>query len=388
MKTIIYSILLFLAITTPCKAQVINSAEPNAVKETKESNYRGNKTFYPVEIFHQNFKSTKPKNVILMIGDGMGVAAISAAISANGGHLYLDNFKHVGFSKTSSANRYITDSAAGGTAIATGEKTNNGYIGLNAAGDTIYSILNAAQGKGLSTGIVNINSILDATPASFYAHNIARSNWENIASQLVNSNIDILIGGDSEKFNKREDNRNLYTELENKGYELYRSKEALMRATGDRIVGLLPYGRVSERGDQLSIGTDIALKSLEKRTNGFFLMIEGSLIDGGGHKNDMTYLVEEMLDFDKAIGAVLEFAAKDGETLVIVTADHETGGVSIVGGNNTEGEVSGRFGTTGHSAVMVPIFAYGPGAEFFTGINDNTFFYNTIAKVLNLPSKK
>lgn len=387
MKNFIYSILLLLATVAPCKAQVINSAEPNAVKEPTESIYKGNKKFYPVERYQHDFKSTTPKNVILMIGDGMGVAAISAGISANGGHLNLDNFKHVGFSKTNAANWYITDSAAGGTAIATGEKTNNGYIGLNAAGDTIYSILRAAQDKGLSTGIVNVNAILDATPASFYAHNISRKNWENIASQLVDSKIDVIIGGDSEKFNKREDNRDLYLELENKGYELHRSKESLKYATGDRIAGLLPYGGVGERGNQLSIGTDVALKSLSQQKKGFFLMIEGSLIDGGGHKNDMTYLVEEMLDFDKAIGAVLEFAAKDGETLVIVTADHETGGVSIVGGNNSEGDVSGRFGTTGHSAVMVPIFAYGPGAEYFTGINENTFFYNAIAKVLNLPLK-
>lgn len=153
----------------------------------------------------------------------------------------------------------------------------------------------------------------------------------------------------------------------------------------------MPYGRMGERGDQLQISTDVALKTLKQhpksKSKGFFLMIEGSLIDGGGHKNDMTYLIEEMLDFDQAIGRVLEFAAADGETLVIITADHETGGVSVVDGDKNTGTVKGRFTTVGHSGVMVPIFAYGPGAEYFTGINENTFFFEELVKRLELVVK-
>lgn len=380
-------IILFLSISG-LEAQVINSADPKAVQGAAESVYENTGEFYPVKIYPHQFKNSKPKNVILMIGDGMGVTAVSAAITANGGHLFLDNFKHIGFSKTQSANRYVTDSAAGGTAIAIGQKTNNSTVGLNAKGDTIHSVLKVAQRNGLATGIVNVNAMLDATPAAFYAHVDTRKDWETIAAQFVDSDIDVLIGGNSDKFIKRSDNRDLYKELEEKGYEVFRSKEDLVNASSSRVVGLMSYGKINERGDQLQISTNVALDALSKhpktKEKGFFMMIEGSLIDGGGHKNDMTYLMEEMLDFDQAIGKVLEFAAEDGETLVIVTADHETGGVSVVGGDKEKGRVTGRFNTTGHTGAMVPVFAYGPGAEAFTGIKENSFFFDTIIKVLGL----
>lgn len=388
MKYLSNTILLFFLATYVLDAQVINASEPKNVQGTVESVYENPGEFYPVKIYPQQFKSSKPKNVILMIGDGMGVSAISAAITANGGNLFFDNFKHVGFSKTQSANRYVTDSPAGGTAIAIGQKTKNGSVGLNAEGDTIKSILKVAQQNGLATGIVNVNGILDATPAAFFAHISTRKDWETIASQLVDSDIDVLIGGDSEKFGKRADNRDLYKEFEKKGYEVFRSKENLKDASGSKVVGLMPYGKINERGDQLQVSTEVALKIMEQhpksKDKGFFMMIEGSLIDGGGHKNDMTYLMEEMFDFDQAIGKVLEFAAKDGETLVVITADHETGGVSLVGGDKETGTVKGRFNTIGHTGVMVPVFAYGPGAEAFTGINENTFFFDAIVEALGL----
>lgn len=388
MKYLLNIFLLFFLTTQVIEAQVINSEEPKTVQGAVESVYKNPGEFYPVKIYPQKFKSSKPKNVILMIGDGMGVTTVSAGITANGGSLFLDNFKHIGFSKTQSANKYVTDSSAGGTAIAIGQKTNNGRVGLNAEKDTINSILKVAQLNGLATGIVNVNGILDATPAAFFAHNITRKDWEGIAAQMVDSDIDVLIGGDSEKFIKRADNRDLYKELEKKGYEVFRSKETLKNASGNKVACLMPYGRISERDDQLQISTTVALKTLAQhpktKDKGFFMMIEGSYIDGGGHKNDMTYLMEEMLDFDQAIGKVLAFAAEDGETLVIITADHETGGVSLVGGDKETGTVTGRFNTVGHTGVMVPVFAYGPGAEAFTGINENTFFFDAIVKVLGL----
>jgi alkaline phosphatase len=126
------------------------------------------------------------------------------------------------------------------------------------------------------------------------------------------------------------------------------------------------------------------LNILDDHKKGFFLMVEASEIDGGGHENDIQYTIEEMLDFDRTIGKVLEFAEKDGRTLVIVTADHETGGLTLTGGDMQTGEVTGRFTTRGHTGVMVPVFAYGPGAENFTGINENTSFYSKILNVLRL----
>ncbi|MBP7105488.1 MAG: alkaline phosphatase, partial [Fermentimonas sp.] len=146
----------------------------------------------------------------------------------------------------------------------------------------------------------------------------------------------------------------------------------------------LKENKVDVRGNQLEETTEVALDILNNSKKGFFLMVEGSEIDGGGHENDMKFMIDEMLDFDRTVGKALEFAEKDGRTLVIVTADHETGGVTLTGGNIETGKVTGRFTTGGHTGVMVPVFAYGPGAEYFTGINENTSFFNKIINVLRL----
>lgn len=351
------------------------------VHEGVESTYK-NENFYEVNSYSHKFKSKKPKNVILMIGDGMGVAQVFAGATANKGKLNLDNFKHLGFSRTQSANRFNTDSGAGGTAIATGHKTNNSTIGIDAEGNPGTSIMKIAQKNGLATGIVVTTSMLDATPAVFVANVEKRSMMPEIAAQFVQSGVDVFIGGGIEHFTNREDKRNLLDELTQKGYQVFDDINFIKNVEKGKLAGFLKESRISERGDQLEVTSEVALNILDNHRKGFFLMIEASEIDGGGHDNDMQYTVEEMLDFDKTIGKVLEFAEKDGETLVIVTADHETGGLTITNGNMQTGEVTGRFSTRGHTGVMVPIFAYGPGAEHFTGIDENTSFYNKIINVM------
>jgi alkaline phosphatase len=139
---------------------------------------------------------------------------------------------------------------------------------------------------------------------------------------------------------------------------------------------------LDERGDMLPVATNTAIDILSNNKKGFFLMVEGSQIDWGGHAGSTIYIVEEMLDFDRTVGKALEFAANNKETLVIVTADHETGGMAIVDGNYETGMVKGEFPTGSHTGVMVPVFAYGPGAEQFTGIMDNTDIPNRIRKLL------
>ena len=346
--------------------------------------YQGGEA-YEVKSFTQTFKSDTPKNVILLIGDGMGISHLFAGLTANRGNLFIENCRYIGFSKTASFNRYVTDSAAGGTAISTGKKTYNGAIGVDANKNPIKTILEEASEKGLATGLVSTSSITHATPASFIAHQPSRSMEEAIATDFLKTDIDVFIGGGYDFFTKREDGRNLVDELVQKGYTVERELSKIENYTGKKLAGLTaPKGnpRVSERGNMLPVSTRTALNVLQHNKKGFFLMVEGSFIDSGGHGNNTVQVVEEMLDFDQAVGKALEFAAENGETLVIVTADHETGGMAVNDGSFETGMVKGTYTSTGHTGVMVPIFAYGPGASEFIGIMENTDIHTKMRKLL------
>ena len=327
-----------------------------------------------VELPLQQFTAT-PKNIILLIGDGMGVAQVFAGITANGGMLNLNHMKHIGFSQTQSADNYITDSAAGGTAIATGQRVNNGVIAVDTEGNAIPTILEISNKNGKATGLVSTSGITHATPASFIAHQPSRNMYEDIAADFLKTDIDVFIGGGLKHFRQREDGIDLTKDLKEKGYQVFTSMEESAGATEGPMAIFTAKSHnpeFSERGEMLTEATRKALEVLSADPEGFFVMIEGSQIDWGGHGNSTPYIVGEMLDFDRALGAALEFAANDGETLVIVTADHETGGMTINDGSFEEHSVTGKYTSTNHTAVMVPTFAYGPGAEAFIGIYDNT----------------
>ena len=342
---------------------------------------------YEVKTFSQDFKAKKPRNVIMMIGDGMGVAQVYAAITANGGQLFLDNFMHVGFSKTSSADNYITDSAAAGTALSTGQKTYNGAIGVNTDTVAIKTILEMAEDKQMATGLVSTSAITHATPASYIAHQGSRGSYEDIAADFLKTDIDVFIGGGYKHFAQRADKRDLTRELHQKGYQVMRSMDEIVKVKSGKLAGLTAdeHNEVyPKRKMDLPLSTETALNILSQNKKGFFLMIEGSQIDWGGHANNTIYIVNETLDFDRAVGKALEFAARDGETLIIVTADHETGGLALADGDMNTGMVKGAFTTGGHTAIMVPVFAYGPGADQFTGIMDNTDIPKRIMKLLGL----
>lgn len=344
---------------------------------------------YEVRTYEQDFKARKPKNVILMIGDGMGVAEVFAGITANGGHLFLDNFKHVGFSKTQSADKYITDSAAGGTALATGQRTYNGAIGVNTDTVAIKTILEMAEDKNMATGLVSTSAITHATPASFIAHQGSRGSYEDIAADFMKTDIDVFIGGGYKHFSQRADKRDLTKELQAKGYQVLRNMDEIAKVTSGKLAGLTAdeHNEVyPKRKMDLPLSTATAINILDNNKNGFFIMVEGSQIDWGGHANNTIYIVNEMLDFDRAVGKALDFASKDGETLIIVTADHETGGMALADGNMATGKVKAAFTSGDHTAVMVPVFAYGPGAENFTGIMENTDIPKNIMKLLGFPS--
>ncbi|MFZ9939120.1 MAG: alkaline phosphatase [Bacteroidia bacterium] len=329
---------------------------------------------------------TQPRNIILMIGDGMGASQIYAGMVAGRQELNLERFRHLGFSKTYAFDDLITDSGAGATAFSIGKKAFNGAIGVDSDTMACETILETAARMGKKTGLVATSSITHATPASFVAHVPDREMHEEIARQITGSRVDLLIGAGKKYFEQRKDGRALTANMRERGfYTVFDSITLTQIPKGNRLAALLwdiDAPKMSEgRGDFLPNATRLAIDHLNDTAKGFFLMVEGSQIDWGGHANDADYIVQEMLDFDRAIGAALDFAQRDGQTLVVVTADHETGGFAINGGDMASGRIEGAFTTKKHTGVMVPVFAYGPGAHAFTGIQDNTSMYKHMMKL-------
>lgn len=369
-------------------ATIVSAQETYKTDKSLVSNdydYQSTEAIYEVKQYEDIAKGKKPRSIILLIGDGMGVTQLHAAMTANGGQLYLDNFKKVGFAKTHSADKYVTDSAAGGTALAAGQKVNNGVVGLDEDGKAIENVREFAEMKGKATGVVSTSAVTHATPASFVAHQPKRSMYEEIAADFLKTDIDVFIGGGLDHFTKREDKRNLKEELEQKNYQVATTVEELEAANGPKLAALLApthMEKMPTRGDILPLATKKAIDVLSNNKDGFFLMVEGSQIDWGGHQNNTAYIVRETLDFDKAVGEALAFAAQDKKTLVIVTSDHETGGMILKDGSYDQQEVNALYATKGHSGVMVPVFAFGPGADNFTGIQDNTDIAKAIFKLL------
>ena len=344
-------------------------------------------TFYEVPVYSQPLGKKAPKNIILMIGDGMGLAQLYSAMTANGGHLFVENFKNVGFSKTYSSNNYITDSAAGGTALSSGIKTYNGAIGVGPDKQPVENIRELAEKRGFKTGLVSTSAITHATPASFIAHVTSRGSYEDIAADFLTTNIDLFIGGGIKNFETRKDGRNLSNELKAKGYQVLYTIEDIEKVKSGKLAGLTASEHnppVSERGEMLVPATRTAINLLAQGKKGFFLMVEGSEIDFLAHENKTPGVVLETLEFDRAIGAALKFAASNGETLIIVTADHETGGMTLNGGDYKTGMVNGKFTSGGHTGIAVPVFAFGPGAEQFTGFMENTDIAKKMMKLLKL----
>ncbi|HUX95546.1 MAG TPA: alkaline phosphatase [Bacteroidales bacterium] len=328
------------------------------------------------------------KNIIIFIGDGMGVPQLYAGMTVNGTPFNLEKFPYSGLSKTYSADNYITDSAAGGTAIACGEKTNNGMIGVKPDNTVVSSITEIAHKNGLATGVVSTSAVTHATPASFVAHNSGRGNYEEIADDFLKGTLDVFIGGGENHFRNRKDSADLAVKLKEQGFDVLYNIEDLIKSQSLKLAGLLAKEHMPKVSDGrqgvLSEMTRKAIETLSKNKNGFVLMVEGSMIDWGAHENNIDYAIEEMIDLDQAIGTAYDFATEDGSTLIVVTADHETGGLVLTGGNIPARIVQAKFAGMDHSAVMVPIFSYGPGAEIFSGIHENTFFFNEFIQLLGL----
>jgi alkaline phosphatase len=316
----------------------------------------------------------KVKNIIFMIGDGMGLEQLSTAWIVNNRHLNItDNFSNIGIQWTYSASKLVTDSAAAGTALATGSKTRNGAIAVNTDNEVLETLSEYAKSKGKKTGTSVVCRVCDATPAVFSTHAPNRDSLYNIMAQFVDSKLDFLFGGGLKWWEDRPDGRNLTAEAEAKGYTFVKDIESLKAVENGPVIALTAYKELPpalDRGTEHQESVKKALELLDNK-NGFFLMVEGSCIDDWCHANKVGYAVEEILDFDRTVGTVLEWAAQDGETLVIVTADHSTGAMTLCGGKVAEQSVAVNFANTGHNGVALPVYAWGPHAEDFVGIYEN-----------------
>jgi len=353
------------------------------------------KNTYSTKTFHQPYQPThghdrlaKPKNIILLIGDGTGLTQWFSGYTANQGRLNVFGIHDIGFSLTAAADSYITDSAAGATAMATGTKTNNRFVGVDSVGNKLTPITDRLKLRKFRTAIISNGDITDATPASFYAHQPERSMSEAIALDFLSTSNDILIGGGLASFKNRKDSRDLYSELSRKGYTTADHFSSIDTIRNEKFVILddsAVRSKMEGRGDFLNQSLQKTLSVFARSKAPFFVMLEGAQIDWGGHNNDVQYVIREVLDFDQVVGAVMKYIDTNKETLLIVTADHETGGLSLLDGNVSKGYVHGHFSTNDHTPVMVPVFSYGPGSGYFTGVYPNTSIYD---KIMSLTEKK
>ena len=353
----------------------------------------------------------KVKNVIYLIGDGMGFGAVTTLLLTEDEPTGFEEAPVIGLSETCSANNYVTDSAAGGTALATGTRTNNGYVGADPDGNQLTSVLRKAQTYGMKTGIVVNTTLTEATPGAFYAGVTSRKMVYDIAKQFTESEVDVAIGGGLDHFIVRPDSLDLTATLIEKGYDVYLNWETVLNTESDKFVGILPLYDLHRReknngtasaaeGQEVCLAAQMAAINedinathlseptvyLEKATvkaldvlsrnnkDGFFLMIESAIIDGYGHNNDGEGMIVEMQEFGRTLRAMIDYVNNHPETLLVVTADHETGGTGVYYNGHTpanEGPLRLKFSTSGHTGTVVPVFAYGAGAENFAGVMKN-----------------
>ena len=373
MRKIFFAVSLFLGFAYVANSQVLDRDR----SKYAVNNFADDDKYVMLEPYKtvsvQEPKGKKVKNIIFMIGDGMGLEQISAAWVCNGGALNLDNFTKVGIQRTYSANKLVTDSSAAGSALATGQKTNNGMIAMNPDTVAVKSLAEEAMEKGKRAGAAVTCRVTDATPAAFFSHAPSRKLMDDIAVQMTNSGLYFLSGGGTKYWSGREDGVDLVGQAEAMGYTYVETKEEMMAVESGPVIALMDEYELQpalDRGDILPSAVQKALQVLDNK-KGFFLMIEGSMIDDGGHDNKAGKTMEEIFDFDRTLGLVLEWAEKDGQTLVIVTADHATGGMTLLGGSIDEKKIRVNYSTTGHNGVALPVFAWGPHSEDFIGLYEN-----------------
>ena len=376
-KTILLT--LALAVAMPLGAQTIVNGSIKSVP--RQGSYQ--------PTFKSDGANKKPLNIILMIGDGTGLAQIASGYFANNNQLTVMNLKHLGLVTTRSATDFTTDSAASGTAYACGIKTFNYAIGVDLAKNPAPNIPEIVAKKGIVSGVVSTDALDGATPAAFFAHQPNRGMANEIWADLPESELIFFAAGDKERFESRPDStqkavKEFFTVVDNLNDPACATADRLGYLPTKVEAGYIVDGRTDFLPKSARYAMDF-LKDHSNRKKGFFLMVEGARIDKACHANEFESMVKEMLDFDKAIAEAIKFADEDGNTLVIISADHETGGLAVAEGNPARGEASGNYVYTWHSAIPVPLFAYGPHAQDFMGVQGNE---EVGQKIINLLTGK
>lgn len=308
--------------------------------------------------------------VILIIGDGVGLPYWSAVAYAEGS-LAVTDFPVVGFIDPRNASRRLPESASSATALATGVMTYYHAVGVGPDSLPRRTVLEAAEAAGLATGLVTTTRLTDATPAAFAAHVQDRRQEAEIAAQMVGQNIEVLLGARDAWDGTRPGGRDLLPEMRRR-YVVVETAAALAAAadTADAVLGLFAFGDSSlpaQRDPTLAAMTAAALTVLDRDPEGFFLLVENEHTDHRGHDNaPLAVIVGEMRELDRAVRAAVAYRARRPGTLIVVAGDHETGGLSLL--QDATGQLTAAWATTGHTADLVPVFAIGPGAERFSGL--------------------
>jgi alkaline phosphatase len=312
-----------------------------------------------------------PKNVVLMVGDGMGPSHFAAARLLRGEAFAAGRFPVTGMVSTRSANSVVTDSAAAATAMATGTKSNNRMLGVDPQGHPLTTLLELAEGQGRATGLVTTSFFGDATPAAFAVHTARRDQVADIVHQLLASDVDLVAGGGAELFGT-DGLPALSTAAAQHGWSLITEPSALASAPATKALAVFPSQKNSADvpGARLPDLARWALARLSMDPDGFFLLLEHEGTDTASHENAADDLRGSLRSFDETVGVVADFARQRGDTLVLVVGDHETGGLRVLA--DKAGGVALEFGTTTHTGSLVPLFALGPGSERFIGFYENT----------------
>jgi alkaline phosphatase len=328
----------------------------------------------------------KPLNVIIIIEEGLGLPALSAAQFVKGSDLNVANSTAVGMMKTSSANDVVADPAALGTAIACGVKTTNGTIGMDSQLEKVPNIFELAKKKNMSIGLITTSFVVDAIPAAFYSHQPKNTNYNSIASDLIASGMDVFIGGGKKYFRSRGDSTTLFKDLSTHDYKVLEDYGDLKTKSHKKIAGLLRADAMQDirngRGDYLNLAWLRAFKTLIKNDTGYVLVIHNAHINWAAANNEKKDMIAEILDMDKLLETVLNYTLPNQKTLILVIGGFETGGVSVMGNNNSKTDPNMKFSTKLRTASMVPVFAFGTGSSLFSGIYDNTDIFLKIKSLI------
>ena len=355
-------------------------------------------------------------SAVLLIGDGMGPQILSIGKMYSdmelGTELHMEALADqgaAGYMSTYSADKLVTDSAASGTAIACGKKTDNGRVGMLPDETRIENILEIAVGRGKSVGVVTTTSVTHATPACFLAHHKYRTYEWDIAAQIIETDAAVVLGGGYKYFlpPERGGGRrggDLAVAAGERGFEVVLDRDSMLASEAPRLIGLfapqhMPY-ELDRDVDSVPSLTEMVAKAIDilsQNENGFLLMVEGGRIDHAEHENNITDALGDLLAFDAAVGYVMEYQEENPDVTVIVTSDHDCGGPAITalrdgyGGYpdidqyhtlDDEGTEVVQWVSGDHTATMVPVFAIGPGREHFSGIIDNTDIFKGMAEIL------